>query len=219
MNHLTENKTLIDLLQWRYATKKMSGKSVTQDKIDLIIEATRLAPSSSGLQPFKIMVINKPELKQQIFPIANNQQQIIGSSHILVFAAWHQYTQERVYAMIDHINTERGLPISNGDGFKKGIGGLFTLSQEQQKAHITQQVYLAFGIAIAAAAELGVDASPMEGFNREALDDLLGLEALQLKSVLIMPLGYRDEEADWLVKLKKVRTPRRDFVITNPGTL
>ena len=217
MNSVTEkeHKTLLDALNWRYATKKMNGKVVPQEKVDKIIEAARLAPTSAGLQPFKIIVISNPELKKQVLPIANNQQQVVDSSHILVFAVWDKYTQGRINNMVDHVNTERNLPISNGDEFKKRYLGLTSSwTEEQQHAHAAKQAFLAFGIAIAAAAELGVDATPMEGFNKQALDQLLGLGKLGLKSVVIMPLGYRDETNDWLAKLKKVRTPSNEFVIS-----
>jgi nitroreductase len=205
---------LLEALQWRYATKKMNGKAVSQQDVDKIVEAARLAPSSVGLQPYKIIVISNPELKKQLLPVANNQQQVVDASHVLVFAAWDKYTQERINTMVDHINNERGLPLSNGDAFKKGVSAmLLAMTEEQQTTHAAKQVYISFGIALAEAAELGVDATPMEGFNKQALDELLGLPSLGLKSVVIMPLGYRDETNDWLSKLKKVRTPKSDFII------
>ena len=205
---------LLEALQWRYATKKMSGKAVSQKDVDTIVEAARLAPSSVGLQPYKIIVISNPELKKQLLPVANNQQQVVDASHVLVFAAWDKYTQERINTMVDHINAERGLPLSNGDAFKNGVSNmLLAMTEEQQTTHAAKQVYISFGIALAAAAELGIDATPMEGFNKQALDELLGLAQLGLKSVVIMPLGYRDEVNDWLSKLKKVRTPKSDFII------
>jgi nitroreductase/dihydropteridine reductase len=100
---------LIEALHWRYATKKMNGEAVPQEKVDKIIEAARLAPTSSGLQPFNVIVITDQELKTQIAAIANNQSQVVDCSHLLVFAAWDNYTEERIRTVFSRMNAERGL--------------------------------------------------------------------------------------------------------------
>lgn len=201
--------SLLNDLQWRYATKKMNGQAVPQDKVDYILEAARLAPTSSGLQPFEIIVITNKELLQQIHPVAFSQAQITDASHLLVFASWDKYTEERINGVFKHVNAERGLPDSATDDYRNRLLGMFGgMPQEQQAAHAARQAYIAFGIAIAAAAEQKVDATPMEGFNNAELDKLLNLEAKGLKSVTLLPLGYRDEAGDWLVNLKKVRRPK-----------
>lgn len=205
---------LIENLQWRYATKKMNGEIVEQSKIDHIIEAARLAPTSSGLHPFKIIAIQNPEIKQQIQPIAFGQSQIVDASHLLVFAAYDEYTPERVSAVFSQQEIERNLPPGSSDDYKNQLLARFQAQSKQQHfEHAARQAYIGFGMAIAAAAELRVDATPMEGFDNAELDRLLGLPELGLRSVTILALGYRDSQNDWLVSLKKVRIPRTDFLI------
>lgn len=205
----------IEALNWRYATKKMNGEAVSQDKVDQIIEAARLAPTSSGLQPFNVILISDPELKAQIAPVANNQSQVIDCSHLLVFAAWDNYTEERIRTVFSRMNAERGVPDSATENYVQSLLGLYlNRSAQENHHHASKQAYIGFGMAIAQAAILEVDATPMEGFDNEKLDVLLGLEKYNLKSTTILPLGYRDAAGDWLIKLKKVRKPVENFVIT-----
>jgi len=206
--------SLIDALNWRYAVKKMNGQPVDQDKVDKIIQAALLAPTSSGLQPFKVIVVTNQELKEKIAPIAFNQSQIIDSSHLLIFAAQENYSEEGIDAVFNRMNTERGLPLDATDAYKAQLKGMIlSRSAEENFNHAARQAYIGFGIAIAEAALLKVDATPMEGFNGPALDELLGLNKQGLRSVTLLPLGNRDEAGDWLVNLKKVRTPLNEFVI------
>lgn len=206
--------SLIEALNWRYATKKMNGQTVPQEKVDQIVAAAHLAPTSSGLQPFKVIVVSNPELKEKIKAVAYGQSQITDSSHLLIFAAWDQYTEERVRAVYAHANAERGLPdSSNADFVNQMVATFSAKTPEEGFHHAAKQAYIGFGVALAEAALLKVDATPMEGFEPAKLDDLLGLKALGLRTTTIMPLGYRDESGDWLVNLKKVRTPLKDFVI------
>lgn len=205
---------LLDKLQWRYATKKFDpSQKVDQALIDQIIEAARLAPTSSGLQPFRIIEITNQELKEKIVPIARNQQQIADSSHLLVFAAWDNYTTERIDNIYKLITTERNQSADQYKPYTDMLKNAYLNRPAQENfEHAARQAYIAFGMAIAEAADLGVDATPMEGFDNEALDELLGLNAKGLKSVTILPLGYRDENKDWLVHLKKVRHPDSEFL-------
>jgi nitroreductase/dihydropteridine reductase len=206
--------SLIEALNWRYAVKKMNGQPVDQEKVDKIIKAAQLAPTSSGLQPFKIIVITNQELKEKIAPIAFNQSQIIDSSHLLVFAAYDKYTQEGIDKVFSRMNGERGLPDSATDDYKNNLSAmLLSKTAEDNFNHAARQAYIAFGIAIAEAAALKVDTTPMEGFNAVELDKLLGLNELGLRSVTLLPLGNRDENGDWLAKLKKVRTPLEELLI------
>lgn len=204
---------LINALNWRYATKKMNGEKVADDKVQQIVDAAHLAPTSSGLQPFEIIVVSNEELKQKIQPIAYGQSQIVDGSHLLIFASWDKYTDERIDSIFNHMNAERGLPLDATDEYKTGLKAqLFAKSEEEQAAHTGKQSYIAFGTAIAAAAMLHVDATPMEGFVNEQLDELLGLKAKGLKSQTILTLGYRATEGDWLQGMKKVRQPKDKFV-------
>ena len=206
--------SLIDALNWRYAVKKMNGQPVEQEKVDKIIAAAHLAPTSSGLQPFKVIVVTNQELKEKIAPIAYNQSQVIDSSHLLIFAANENYTEEGIDAVFTRMNSERGLPETGTDAYKAQLKGMvLSRTAEENFNHAARQAYIGFGAAIAQAALLKVDSTPMEGFNPAELDELLGLREKGLRSVTMLPLGYRNESEDWLVNLKKVRTPKNEFVI------
>ena len=205
--------SLLEDLNWRYATKKMNGEIVPQDKVDYILEAARLAPSSSGLQPYRIFVITNKELLEKIQPIAFDQVQITGGSHLLVWAAWDGYSHNSISEVFEKTTIERGIPISAMDDYKARLWGMYEpLGSEWHSTHAAKQAYISFGLAIAAAAEQKVDATPMEGFDSKALDEVLGLAEKGLKSVVILPLGYRDTSGDWLVNLKKYRTPNEEFI-------
>jgi nitroreductase/dihydropteridine reductase len=206
--------SLIEALNWRYATKKMNGKAVPQDKVDLILEAARLAPTSSGLQPYKVIVITNPDLKQTLLAHSFNQSQIIDSSHLLVFAAWDTYTEDRINGVFTHTHKERGTPPESTTDYQKMlVGNYVPRTEDVNFNHAARQAYIGFGMALAEAAIQKVDATPMEGFNNAEYDKILGLTEKGLKSVAIMPLGYRDEAGDWLANLKKVRQPKSDFII------
>ena len=205
---------LIEALNWRYATKKMNGQKVPQEKVDQILEAARLAPTSSGLQPFRVIVVTDPELKAKIQPIAYGQAQIVDCSHLLIFAAWDNYTEERIRGVFSNMNRERGLPDETPSDYEIQLTGNYTSkTSEENFSHAARQAYIGFGMAIAQAAFLEVDATPMEGFNGAELDEFLGLKERGLRSVTLLPLGYREPAGDWLVNLKKVRTPSEKFII------
>jgi nitroreductase/dihydropteridine reductase len=201
-------------LAWRYATKKMNpAKAVPQEKVDRILEAARLAPTSSGLQPFEIIVVTSKEVREQIKPKAWGQGQITDCSHLLVFAAWDTYTAERINAMFDMTNAQRGGTNEGWENYRQMLLSSYPARDAQTNfEHAARQTYIGLGAALIAAAFEEVDSTPMEGFDPKALDEILGLKARGLRSVAIMPLGYRDEEGDWLVNLKKVRRPREQFV-------
>lgn len=205
--------SLLEDLHWRYATKKMNGKKVPQDKLDYILEAARMAPSSSGLQPYKVIVISDKALLEKIQGIAWNQSQITDCSHLLVFASWDAYSNERMTNVFNYTMDQRDLPHSTMDDYKNNLWGMYEpLGQEWHSHHAAKQSYISFGLAIAAAAEQRVDATPVEGFTPEKLDELLKLTGSGYKSNLLLPIGYREDEKDWLVSMKKVRTPKEDFV-------
>ena len=201
-------------LEWRYATKKMNpAKAVPQEKVDRILEAARLAPTSSGLQPFEIIVVTSKEVREQIKPKAWGQGQITDCSHLLVFAAWDTYTAERINAMFDMTNTQRGGTNEGWENYRQMLLNSYPARDAKTNfEHAARQAYIGLGAALIAAAFEEVDSTPMEGFDPKALDEILGLNARGLRSVAIMPLGYRDESGDWLVNLKKVRRPREQFV-------
>jgi len=206
---------LLTQLQWRYATKKMDpARAVPTEKVDHIVEAIRLTASSSGLQPYTVLVVTNPEVRAKIRAHAWDQAQITDGSHLLVFAAWDHYTPERINAMFDLVNEERGMRNEGWEAYRQKLLSTYPLrSPEDNFQHAARQAYIGLGTALIAAAEQGVDATPMEGFEPHKVDEILGLKAQGLRSVVILPLGYRAAEGDWLVNLKKVRRPRSEFVI------
>jgi nitroreductase len=206
---------LLRKLQWRYATKKMNpAKAVAPEKVERILEAARLAPTSSGLQPYEIIVVTSKALREKIQPIAWNQGQITDCSHLLVFAAWDNYTAERINAMFDLVNAQRGSTSEGWENYRKMLLANYPGRDPQVNfEHAARQAYIGLGAALIAAAFEEVDSTPMEGFDPKALDEILGLAARGLRSVAILPLGYRDEGNDWLVNLQKVRRPREQFIV------
>lgn len=204
---------LIEALKWRYATKQMTGEKIDQSDVDLILEAARLAPTSAGLQPYHIISISNQALKEQIAPIAFGQPQITQSSHLLVFTAWDTISDEQIDQRYDAMNALRNLPSEKTKDTVDGLKQLFsTFTEEQQYHHTAKQAHIGLGVAVAAAAELGIDATPMEGFDKDGLDAFLGLKQKGLKSVVLLALGRRNPEQDWLIKLEKYRVPREEFV-------
>ncbi len=202
-------------LKERYATKAMNGKVVPQEKIDNILEAIRLAPTSSGLQPFEIFVITNPELKSQIREIAWNQAQVTDCSHLLIFAAWDNYTADRINHMFDLTNEIRGFKNEGWENYRQMLlEGYPKRDAEENFDHAARQTYIALMAAMTQAAFEGVDSTPMEGFDPSALDKILGLKEKNLRSTVILPIGYRDAEKDWLVNLVKVRKPMNELVTT-----
>ena len=204
---------LLDKLNWRYAAKAMNGNKVSEDKIQRILEAARLAPTSSGLQPFEIIVIKNRELKEKIKPVAWNQSVITDCSHLLVFAAWDTYTADRINYMFDLTNEIRGFKNEGWENYRQMLLNAYPQKDaEENFNHAAKQAYIAFSQAIAAAAFEGVDATPIEGFDPVAVDEILGLREKGLRSAVLLPIGYRKADKDWLVNLVKVRKPMEDLV-------
>ncbi len=208
--------SLLQNLNWRYATKKMDpSKKVEQDKLDRILEAVRLTPTSSGLQPYQVLVITNQEIKEKIKAMSWDQSQAADCSHLLVFAAWDDYTAERINGSFDFTIAERGAGTNERtEAYRNNMLANYPpRGPEVNFQHTARQTYIALGFALVAAAEEGVDATPMEGFDPVAVDELLGLRAKGLRSVTLLPLGYRDAANDWLLPLKKVRRTRDNFII------
>ncbi|MFN3970178.1 MAG: NAD(P)H-dependent oxidoreductase [Gemmobacter sp.] len=207
---------LHDRLNWRYATKKMDpARPVPQDKVGHILEAARLAPTSSGLQPFEVIVVTNAEVRAQLRAAAFDQAQITDGSHVLVFAAWDTYTEARIDAVVDRLVAERGIPRDAVSGYYDALKArVLAQSDEANYEHAARQTYLAFGIAVTAAAFEEVDSTPMEGFDPAKVNEILGLRARGLRAVTLLPLGYRAAEGDWLQGMKKVRKSHEEMVTT-----
>ncbi len=207
------DKSLIEQLSWRYATKKMDPtKKVPDDKVNAIVEAIRLAPTSSGTQPFELFVITNSKIRGEVRVAAGDQAQITDGSHLLVFAAWDNYTEERIDAVTQLVTEMRGelpMAIEYYDNLKSNY---VPREAGVNYAHAARQAYIALGVALVAAAEQEVDSTPMEGFDPAEVDKILEMKARGLRSVVLMPLGYRDPSADWLLPMKKVRKSRETIV-------
>ena len=206
--------SLVEKLKWRYATKKMdSSKSVPQEMVEEILEAVRLTASSSGLQPYELIVITNSELREKIKAVANNQTQVTDCSHLVIFAAWDNYTTQRINDAFDMTETVRNFKNDAGVAYRQMLLKNYPARDpEVNFTHAAKQAYIGLGTALIAAAEVGVDSTPMEGFNPKALDEILNLKDKGLRSVVMLTLGYRKEDEDWLVKLKKVRRPKEKFI-------
>jgi len=206
---------LIEDLNWRHAVKAYdSSKKVSKENIDKIVEAARLAPSSSGLQPFKIIVVEKQELKERLVKGALNPECMRDCSHVLIFAGWNRYTAARIDKVFDFTTEERGLEKGRFSSYTDMLKKIY-LEQpaEENFVHIARQTYIALGLALGQAAELKVDSTPVEGFDNSVVDEILELDKLGLKSVSLMYVGYADTTKDWIAPMKKVRTPEEEFII------
>lgn len=207
--------SLIENLNWRHAVKAYdSTKKVTEEDLNKILEAARLAPTSSGLQPFRIIVVENQELKEKMIKGALNPEVMRDSSHVLVFAAWDSYSDEKIDKVYDYHTDVRDLPRGRFSSYTDKIKQLYgAQTPEEHFAHTARQTYIALGLAMAQAAELKIDSTPAEGFSNEVVDEILNLKELGLKSVSLLYLGYRDLENDYLSHMKKVRIPMEEFII------
>ena len=207
--------SLIENLKWRHAVKAYdSTKKVSEEQVDKIIEAARLAPTSSGLQPFKLLVVRDQAIKEKLAEGALNPDCMRDCSHVLIFAAWDQYTEDRIDTVYDFTTDQRDLPRGRFSSYTDKLKQMY-LNQpsEVNFAHTARQTYIALGLALAQAAELRVDSTPAEGFSNEVVDRVLGLKELGLKSVSLMYIGYADSANDWIAPMKKVRIPKEEFVL------
>ena len=184
--------------------QKMNGEKISDDKIHNILESIRLAPTSYGLQPFKVIVVSNPEMKAKLLPACYGQTQIVDSSHVLVFAAYNKISEEFVAAYMQNIATTRGQELSELDGFKNMLNGSIS-NHKDLLSWTSRQAYIALGFASMATALEKVDAVAMEGFVSSSVDEILGLSEQNLNSVCILAIGKRDEANDKLAKAKKAR--------------
>lgn len=204
---------LIDTLNWRYAVKRMTSEKVSDEKVNEILEAINLTATSAGMQPFRVLTITNPEIKQQLQAASFNPQ-VGESSHLLVFASYTHVSQAHVDEYIDLVAKTRGIPVESLNDFKEKLSAFASMPEDFVKTWAAKQAYIALGTAIVAAANLKVDSTPMEGFDYAAFDEILGLKEKGLQSAVVLALGYRDEEADFLAKAKKVRIPLEEMTIT-----
>ena len=207
--------SLLEDLNWRHAVKAFKpNEKVSQENIDKIVEAARLAPTSSGLQPFRLLVVEDQEIKNKLVKGALNPECMQECSHVLIFAGWKDYSEQKIDEVYDMTTDKRGLPrgrfSSYTDQLKAYVG---SKSAEENFEHIARQAYIAMGLALAQAAELKVDSCPAEGFSTDLVDEVLELDKLGLKSIALIYVGVADPERDWVGSMAKVRLPTEDFVI------
>ncbi len=209
---------LLEDLRWRHAVKAYDPtKKVSQEDMNKIVEAARLAPTSSGLQPFKLIVVQNKELREKMTPGALNPECMRDCSHVLIFAAWKTYTDAKIDAVYDMTTDKRDLPRGRFSSYTDNLKKMFdNQTPEQHFNHAAKQTYIALGLALAQAAELKISSTPAEGFHNKHIDEVLGLEKLGLGSVSLLYLGYADADKDWLGTMKKVRVPQEDFIIEYP---
>ncbi|MBU2018026.1 MAG: NAD(P)H-dependent oxidoreductase [Bacteroidetes bacterium] len=208
----TKTSNIIEAMEWRYATKSYdTSKTIEDEKLDILLESVRLAPSSYGLQPYKIFVIKNSELRNHLKPAAYNQSQITEASALIVFAAKTNISSEYVSDYISNIATTRGVEKSEVQGFGDYINSTISdFSDDQFTAWNSKQAYIALGVLLQTAAELRVDATPMEGFSAEKFDEILSLKEQGLTTAVIAAIGYRSNE-DTMQFADKVRLSKSDL--------
>lgn len=207
-------KQLLEDLNWRYATKQYDAtKKISASDLETLKEATKLSVSSMGLQPYKILVIENPELRAELKPFAYGQSGITDASQLFVFAIEKNVGGKQIDAYMQNISKTRGIPVESLDGFKGMIHGAVDGLDENAKDNwAKKQAYIALSTLINTAALLKIDATPMEGFDAQQFDKILGLEALGLTTAVIATVGYRHEE-DAAQHYKKVRKSNEDLFI------
>ncbi|KRD12780.1 NAD(P)H-dependent oxidoreductase [Flavobacterium sp. Root901] len=207
--------TLLENLNWRYATKKYdASKKISSADLNTIKEAVRLAASSYGLQPYRVLVVENPEIREQLKAAAYGQTQLTDASQIFVFANDLNAGTESVAAYIKNISETRNIPVEALSGFADMMNGVISnLSQEAKNIWTAKQTYIALGTLLAAASELKIDATPMEGFNAAEFNKILGLDKLGLNAAVIAAVGYRHDEDD-AQHYKKVRKSHEELFIT-----
>jgi nitroreductase len=206
---------IIESLHWRYATKKFDNKKIlSQEKIDVLIKAFNLTATSYGLQPLKLIIIRNKDLQKELTIHSWDQQQVTDASHVLVFCIEKTIGKEYISKYFDNVKEIRNTPEKLLKPFKEQLIDSFTYkSPEEISNWAAKQAYLALGNILTVCAIEKIDSCPMEGFISEKYDEVLNLNDLGLKSVLVLPIGYRSED-DMFSEFKKVRRPITDTIIT-----
>lgn len=207
--------TLLDNLNWRYATKKFDAtKKISSQDLNTLKEAVRLSASSYGLQPYKVIIVENPEIREKLKAAAYGQTQITDASQIFIFANDLNLGADSVDAYINTISETRGVPTDALGGFSDMMKGTISnLSVEAKNIWTAKQTYIALGTLLSAASELKIDATPMEGFNAAAFNEILGFDKLGLNTSVIATVGYRHDE-DETQHYKKVRKSHENLFIT-----
>lgn len=205
---------IIENLHWRYATKKFDhAKKLTTEQLESVLTAVQLSPSSYGLQPYRIIVVEDAAIREQLRAAAYGQPQLTEASQVIVFAAETNLDETFVKGYIDNIAETRSIPREHLAGFEQTMLGSIAGKSEADKTIWNQkQAYIALGVLLTAAAEHHIDACPMEGFDAGKFDEILGLKEKGLTATVIAPIGFRDESDD-LAHMEKVRRPKSELFI------
>jgi nitroreductase len=207
--------TIIENLNWRYATKKFNAeKKIAKADLEILKQAVRLSASSYGLQPYHVILVENEELRTKIRAAAYNQTQITDASDLLIFTNITDVGTKEVNDYIQNIAAVRAIPATSLKGFEDMMNNVITgLTPEAKQNWTAKQTYIALGTLLSAAADLKIDATPMEGFSAEAVNEILNLKEKGLSATLIVTLGYRHDD-DATQHLKKVRKPNEELFIT-----
>jgi nitroreductase len=216
-------KNIIESLQWRYATKKFdTTKKLTPAQLDMLLTAARLSPSSFGLQPWKFVIVTDPAVRAKLREAAWGQSQITDASALIVFCVRKNIDDALVDTYMQSIATTRNVPLDSLKGFADSIKGSINsratagsapeAATSAAREWASRQVYIALGVLLTTAAHLDIDACPMEGFDPQKFDDILGLAALGLESRVLAAVGFRSAD-DTAAGMEKVRFPKEEVVV------
>ena len=208
------SETLLEALQWRYATKVFDpSKAISESDWKVLEDSLILTPSRYGLQPYRFIVVTDPELKAQLRPESWGQSQITDASHLVIFLARNDMTESYVDGYVDRVSEVRGVATSDLAGYRNLMVG--NLVENKVGLNIPEwtarQAYLAFGQLMQTAALMGIDACPIEGLDPKAYDRILGLEGGDYRTVASCALGYRSG-TDKYATLPKVRLRREALI-------
>ena len=200
---------LLENLKWRYATKKFdASKSINKDDLEKLKEAVQLSASSYGLQLYKVFIITNKELKRKLKAAAWNQDQLTDASHVFVFCNYTERKNEHIDEYIEATSKIQNTPLEKLAGYSDLIKqSLSDKSDGAWQSWSEKQTYLALSNLLVACAELKIDSCPMEGFDPEQFNTILGLDQNGLNATVIAPVGYRSAE-DHTQFRKKVRKPK-----------
>lgn len=209
MSNFLENQN------WRYATKKFDAtKKISTDDLNFLKEAIRLSSSSFGLQLYKVIIIDNDDVRAKLLPASYGQTQIVDASQVIVFANFTHANNDDIDAYLKNVVATRNLPAESMSGYGDYMkGAIGYKSEDDKKVWNEKQTYLALGNLLNAAAELKIDACPMEGFVASQYNEILGLNELNLNASLVATIGYRSDE-DATQQYKKVRKSNEDLFIT-----
>lgn len=205
---------IIKSLQWRYATKKFDASKILSDeKLHILKQAFNLTATSFGLQTIKMVVLQDKNIRKQLVEHSFGQAQVLNASHLLVICIHENINESDVDAHFDNVNDVRHTPETILAPYRADLKATmeFMTKQERQEWSI-KQAYIALGNLMTVCAVENIDSCPMEGFDRQRFDEILKLKDRNLKSILLLPVGYRDVD-DMFAEFKKVRKELRDAVL------